>query len=411
MTEKLKRNLQAKAEYLLTIFPVLAILGVRQCGKTTLAKQLFPTARYLDLENSDHLAELMRDPAFFFQNYPQNLIVDEAQLYPEVFRRLRGVVDAERNTQGRFIITGSSSPELLQNISESLAGRVAIIELGTLKANEWEQAPLSDLYHWFEEKINPASLASYCTHPLPLKTIQEVWGYGGYPEPLLKQDPQAWALWMEFYRATYINRDIAALFPQLNRFAYQRFLGVLSQLSGTILNRSQLGRDIEVSEKTIRDYLSIAEGTFLWRQLPAFESPLKSMVKLPKGYLRDSGLLHYLLRYRHFDDVLQSPQIGRLFEGFVIEELLKGFSASQVTDYQAFYYRTRGGVEIDLILEGPFGTLPIEIESGIQVQEKRLKNLEQFIKEQKLSCGLLINQAEHPEWITPHIFQLPVTYL
>ena len=393
------------------MFPVLAILGVRQCGKTTLAKQLFPTARYLDLENSDHLAEFSRDPAFFFQNYPNNLIMDEVQLYPEVFKRLRGIIDADRHVSGRFIITGSSSPELLKSVSESLAGRVALIELGTLKANEWGKAPLSTLYQWFEQKIDPSSLFSFCTHPLSLKQVQTIWSYGGYPEPLSKKNPEAWALWMEFYRNTYINRDLAALFPQLNRQAYQRFLAVLSQLSGTILNRSQLGRDIEVSEKTIRDYLMIAAGTFLWRQIPAFETPLKSMVKMPKGHIQDTGLLHYLLRYRSLEEVLQSPLVGRSFEGFVIEELLKGLSASHVTDYQAFYYRTRGGVEIDLILQGPFGTLPIEIKSGVKIEEKQLKNLEQFIKEQNLPCGLLINQAASPQWITPLVFQLPVTYL
>ncbi len=411
MVEK-KRNVQKKAEYLLTLFPALVILGARQCGKTTLAKQLFPNAKYLDLENSDHLAELNRDVGFFFKNYPSNLIIDEAQLYPELFQRLRGVIDEQRHTLGRFIITGSSNPELLKNVSESLAGRVAILELGTLKANEIAEQPLSDFYKIFAQKLNSDCFNASQYLPLPADTIQKAWLYGGYPEPVLKNNPEAWGFWMEFYRNTYINRDIAALFPRLDRLAYQRFLSVLSQLSGTILNRSHLGRDIEVSEKTIRDYLCIAEGTFLWRQLPAFEnSAVKSLLKLPKGHLRDSGLLHYLLRYRSQEDLLSSPQIGRSFEGFVIEELLKGLAATHVSAYQAFYYRTRSGVEIDLILQGPFGILPIEIKSGLSVDERRLKHLEQFIAEHNLPFGLLINQADNPKWLSPHVFQLPVQYL
>lgn len=146
----LKRNLQAKIERLLTQFPVVVILGARQVGKTTLAKQIAPDWRYFDLENPDNYDFITRDPSFFFQQFPQHLIIDEAQVYPELFSTLRGVIDQNRDQKGRFILTGSSSPDILTGISESLAGRIAIVELGTLKANEIYQKPLSEFYSNFD---------------------------------------------------------------------------------------------------------------------------------------------------------------------------------------------------------------------------------------------------------------------
>ncbi len=406
------RNALNKAKILLTKFPALVILGARQCGKTTLSRQIAPGFRYLDLENNDHLAEIMRDPQFFFTMHASGVIIDEAQSYPEIFRVLRGVIDARRGEMGRFILTGSSSPELLQNAAESLAGRVAIMELGTLKANEEAHLPLSEFYGLFQEKLTAAFLNTLPPPGLDLPMMQKAWLYGGYPEPLLKDNPEDWALWMEFYRDTYINRDIAALFPKLNRLAYQRFLNVLSQVSGTILNKSELGRDIEISEKAVREYLSIAEGTFLWRQLPSFEThKIKSVIKMPKGHIRDSGLLNYLLRYRTFADIQNSPYLGRLFEGFIIEEILKGFAGTMQTGVEAFYYRTRGGAEIDLILQGPFGLLPIEIKVGAKVDPRQLKNLHDFITMEGCPFGLLINQSSETKWLTPFVFQLPCTYL
>lgn len=406
-----KRNLEIKAQQLLGMFPVLAILGARQVGKTTLAKGMVDGWKYVDLENPDDFELISRNPTLFFKQYPQHVIIDEAQIYPELFPVLRGVIDLHRSAKGRFIITGSSSPELLSQVSETLAGRIGLVELGTLKANEYYQKPLSRFYDLFATKLSPKNVVSGPA-PLSLAEIQVPWFKGGYPEPLLGGDMIFYHQWMESYRDTYINRDIAKLFPRLNKIAYQRFLTILSKLSGTIINKRDLARAIEVTEGTVKDYLRIVEGTFLWRALPSFErNIIKSIIKMPKGYLRDTGLLHYLMRIGSFEELFEDPWVGFSFEAFVIEELLKGLQATSVTNWEPYYYRTRNGAEIDLILDGPFGLLPIEIKYGTSVRLKQITALVQFIEEHNLPLGMVINQSESIEWITPKIVQIPVGWI
>jgi len=408
----MKRNIADKINKLLTMFPVVAIIGPRQCGKTTLSKVLRPDWLYMDLEKPSDYDRLTLDPEFFFQQNSEGVIFDEAQLSPQLFQVLRGIVDAKREKTNRFIITGSSSPQLLTNISETLAGRIATIELGTLKANEIYGKPLSDFYQIFTQPLSTTFFDSLSPPNLTLNELQNAWYRGGYPEPVLKSQQLFYLQWMENYENTYIYRDIARLYPRLNKIVYQRFLSMLCRLSGTILNKSEIARSLEVSEGSIREFLNIIEGTFLWRQLQSYEkSKVKTIVKMPRGHICDSGLLHSLLRITNEQQLFNDPIIGRSFEGFVIEELIKGIQSLFVTHWQPFYYRTRGGAEIDLILEGPFGTLPIEIKFGVKTSAKQIKNLEEFVQNNNLPFGILINQAEKPYWLTRSVFQLPASYL
>lgn len=406
-----KRNLYPKCLKLLDWFPAVAILGARQVGKTTLAKALGKGWTYVDLERPEDLDRLSYDPAFFFSQYPASLILDEAQEYPEIFKVLRGVIDADRKKTGRFILTGSSSPALITELSETLAGRVAIVELGTFKSNEHYDLPLSPFFSLFESGLSKA-LPVAGEPPLSRDQIQQCWFYGGYPEPVLGNDPQRHAVWMDNYRDTYINRDVAKLFPKLNRQTYRRFLTMLSKLSGTIINKSQVGRAVEASESSIRDYLDIAHGTYIWRKLNSFEgSVAKSITKMPKGYVRDSGLLHYLLGIHGMEELMTDPAVGTSFEAYVCDELIKGLEATTVTNWSVHYYRTRGGAEIDLIIQGPFGVLPVEIKYGSSAKRGSLKSLAGFIKDNGLPMGLLINQSDKVEWLTPDIVQVPVGWL
>ena len=394
------------------MFPAVVIIGARQCGKTTISKMLKPDWKYFDLEKPQDYNRIVNDPDFFLEQNSSQLILDEAQFMPSIFNSLRGAIDSNRSQAGRFIITGSSSPELLKNISESLAGRVAIVELGTFKMNEILQEPLSDFYEILQKPLNNKAIENLKKPKILLKDIQEIWLEGGYPEPVLKESKEFYLQWMENYENTYINRDIAKLYPKLNKIAYQRFLTMLCKLSGTILNKSNISRALEVSEGSIREYLSIASGTFLWRQIPSYEkSKTKSIVKMPKGHIRDSGLLHTLLRITNEDALFNDPIIGQSFEGFVIEEIIKGLQATMLTHWSAYYYRTRSGAEIDLILDGPFGVLPIEIKYGSSCDYRKLKTLENFVIENNLKFGLLINQSKEACWLSKYIYQLPATYI
>jgi predicted AAA+ superfamily ATPase len=198
----------------------------------------------------------------------------------------------------------------------------------------------------------------------------------------------------------------------LNKENFQRFLRPLAHLSGTILNKAQLARDLEVGETSIHKYLTIAEGTFLWRQQPSFENnSYKSLVKMPKGQLTDSGLLHYLTAIPNIEYLKSHPLMGRSFEGFVIEEILKGLSTLSIGSWQAYHYRTKNGAEIDLVLKGQFGILPIEIKYGLHMRSQQLKTLDDFIQHEQLPLGIVINQAERVEWLNPRILQIPVNFL
>ena len=409
----LNRHCEKRIKELLSRFPAVLLTGVRQCGKTWLAKKMFPKWMYFDLENSKDRDFIARDFDFFFREYPHHVILDEAQELPELFKNLRGVIDRDRKKNSRFLITGSSSPELLSRAGDSLAGRIAIIELGTLKISEIKKAPSSPFFDIFKQTLSKSCIGflkdkfsttrAFDIIPFVLK--------GGYPDPCLSKDKKFFNLWMKNYFDTYINRDIRRLYPRLDALRFQRFVSMMAELSGAIVNRAQVGRALDLSEKSVKDYLHIANQSFIWRHLPSFSGSVKrSLVKMPKGFLRDSGLAHYLLGINNREGFLRSPNAGRIFEAFVIEELLKGLSGlDDKWDYS--YYRTKNGAEIDLILKGSFGLLPIEIKISSLHESRSLIALKQFIKEQGLPFGLLINNSKEIKKLSDEILQMPASFL
>lgn len=414
MSAPYTRNLASHIVHLLNTFPIVALIGARQVGKTTLAKTVAPEFNYIDLENPADHDRVMRDPTFFFTQYPNHVIFDEAQTLPELFLFLRGVVDAHRQQKGRFILTGSSSPELLKHISETLAGRIAIVEVSTLKTNEFYRQPLSDLYQLFTMPLHKEKLCEVVNSmkqpPLTPQQLHSFWLKGGYPEPL-DYSAEEYQIWMTNYEATYLNRDIAKLFPQLDKITYRRFLSMLGKLSSHIINKSDLARALGVTEPTIRRYLEIAEGTFLWKVLPSYENNvLKSVVKMPRGHIRDSGLLHHLLKIATLEQLQNDPIAGFSFEAFVIEEIIKGLQYACIQNFASYYYRTRNGAEIDLIVHGNFGVLPIEIKYGCTVTGRQLKALHMFVEDHQLPFGILVNQGAQIEWLSEKVIQIPAGY-
>lgn len=404
----LKRNLESKINLLLSLFPVVLLIGARQTGKTTLSLQLRPEWRYFDLENSADHDFISHDYDFFFHEHPRHIIIDEAQEDPDLFRHLRGVIDAKRGEKGRFILTGSSSPELLQRASDSLAGRIAIVEIGTLKMNEILQQPLPPFYQIFENPLTTDTLEFLKSLENPIQDAIPLFLRGGYPEPVLAQGQYAFGVWMENYYQTYINRDIRRLFPRLDSIRYQRFIRMLASLSGSIINKAQLGRSVDVSEVTIRDYIEIADKTYIWRTIPAFEaSKSKSALKMPKGILRDSGLTHYLAGIETREALLRSPQVGQNFEAFITEEIIKGIQATRATRWDYYYFRTKNGAEVDLVLDGSFGTLPVEVKFGRQTTAKQLTALRQFVELHDLPIGIIVNNSSAIRMLADKIIQVP----
>lgn len=405
----LERNLSQRVQRLLNHFPAVLILGVRQCGKSTLAKMIRPDWKYFDLENSRDFDYISSDIPFFFKENPTEIILDEAQELPSLFKNLRGVIDNDRHRNDRFILTGSSSPELLKQASDSLAGRIGIVELGSMKMNELQSRPLSNFYQLFKEEISEKSFSIIKNMDIPKVDVIDLFFKGGYPQPVIHYDQDYYEDWMENYFQTYVNRDIRRLFPKLDTLKYRRFIRMLSELSGTIINKAQVGRSLDINEVTVRDYLEIAHKTFLWRIIPSYEkTKVKSITKMPKGVLRDSGLLHYLSNIYSREKLLRSPHFGQNFESFIIEELIKGIESSGVNRWDYYYYRTKNGVEVDLILEGPFGILPVEIKAGSSTSIKDLHSLSYFLESQNLPMGMVINNDDQIRMLSPRIIQIPV---
>lgn len=195
-------------------------------------------------------------------------------------------------------MTGSSSPELLKSISESLAGRIGIIEMSPLTMEELTKGD-SKFYHIFKEPEALKKTVNSLKERTSLNDIHNYWFFGGYPEPITRHDDRFSELWMDQYVRTYIERDIARLFPSLNRSRFHQFTEMLAGLSGSVINYSEVARSLGVSQPTVRDYFTIAHGTFIWRHIYPYEKNVKKrIVKHPRGYFRDSGVLHHLLRIK-----------------------------------------------------------------------------------------------------------------
>ena len=379
---------------LLNFFPCVVITGVRQCGKTTLLQNLPEPWQVYDMEKSSDADMVARDPELFFRLHPTHIALDEAQLVPEIFPALRVAIDADRKTAGRVIITGSSSPSLITSISESLAGRVGIIEMAPFTYAEASNQPISGIAQCIAQGPQPGDFLALLPPKDALQAIHRYWHRGGYPEPWVKDNGRFTTLWMQNYVKTYLERDILRLFPGIARQKYKLFLQMLSHLSGSVINYSDIARTLGVSPPTVRDYFEIAHGTFIWRKITPYErSAQKRIIKHPKGYIRDSGLLHHLLHLKEQEDILSHPALGQSWESMVMENLLRELGA-QGASFEYYYYRTSGGAEVDLILEGDFGLVPIEIKYGQNISARDLRGIRDFVNERNCPYGLVINNDE-----------------
>jgi uncharacterized protein len=312
----------------LNLFPAVALLGPRQVGKTTLALQLAAQgpSLYLDLESPGDLAKLS-DPGLYLSSQPGKLLIlDEVQRQPELFGTLRGLIDADRrlgNTQGRFLLLGSASVELIRQSSESLAGRLAFVELGGLTVPEVGEA-----------------------------LCEQLWIRGGFPDSFLASSDQASSLWRQAFLRTYLERDIPQLGPRIPAETLRRFWTMLAHSQGSLINAAALGRSLGVSGKTVARYLDLLVDLLLVRRLqPMHTNVGKRLVKAPKVYIRDSGLVHTLLGLDDREAVLGHPVAGGSWEGFVLETLL----SCAPERAQAWFYRTAAGAEMDLVLDLPGG--------------------------------------------------------
>lgn len=217
---------------------------------------------------------------------------------------------------------------------------------------------------------------------------------------------------MDEYFSDYIRRDIQRLFPRLNTHNFRLFIQSLSFSSGRVLNQSALAKALEISSVTAKEYLEILHSTFVWRNLRSFEkNSLKKIQKMPKGFFRDQGILHHLLKLDDLDRLLVHPQAGASFESFVIEEIIRGFQCTMKAGVEFNFYRTRDKSEIDLIIDGPFGIIPIEVKLGTKLKQQMLLPMKTFLGDTGARFGILVNNSEKIDMVAENIIQIPAVYL
>ena len=322
MSEYIHRKAEKKIEKLLSYFPAVAIVGPRQVGKTSLALAMSaalpkPTV-YLDLENPNDLAKL-ENPSLFLEPLAEHtVILDEVQRKPDLFPVLRGIIDKHR-VPGRFILLGSASPDLIRDSSESLAGRIAYHELMPISFDEIS-GRFDFRQHWFR---------------------------GGFPESLLAPDDELSGAWRQNFIRTYLERDLPLLGLSADPVIIGRLWQMLAHLSGNLLNMETIAKSLGINGTTVRRYIDFMEAAYLVKRLTPFYANIKKrLVKSPKIYIRDTGILHQLLGIPSFIDLAGHPSVGASWETYIVEQLL----ATMPDTHELHFFRTHAGAEADVVI-------------------------------------------------------------
>ncbi len=381
MKPYIKRQLTKDIHARLAQFPVVAILGPRQCGKSTLAKQVisdYNPSVYLDLELQSDLRQLNDPEAFLRVNQDKLICLDEIQRKPEIFPLIRGLTDITRRS-GQIMVLGSASPNLLRQTSESLAGRIAYLDLTPFQINEISKDNLHQ--HWFR---------------------------GGFPDSYLAATDEASLIWRLDFIRTYLERDIPAFGFNITTQTIHRLWMMLAHCSGQVLNQSKLAESLGVSAPTIKSYIDILEKTYMARVLyPLFTNVKKRLVKSPKVYLRDTGILHALLEIQTMNGLLGHPVYGNSWESYALEQ-----TCSSLPDWRPSFYRTEKGAEIDLVLEK--GLRRIAVEFKASTAPKATRGMHQSMQDLEISEAYIVaplpEETTYPiknEIIVTTVAQLP----
>lgn len=353
--------------------PVVALLGPRQCGKTTLARQIARSERstWFDLESPADLGRL-ENPQLALAPLQGLVVLDEIQLRPDLLRLLRVLADREP-LPARFLILGSASPTLVHHSAESLAGRVEFVDLGGFNLDE-----------------------------VGAEHLETLWNRGSFPRSFLAASQPDSEAWRESFIRAFLERDLPALGLQLPAVTLRRFWTMLAHDHGQVWNSSAIARSLGLSDKTVRGYLDVLTGAFMARQLPPwFENLKKRQVKSPKVYLRDSGLLHTLLGLGDRNQVLGHPKAGASWEGFALEQILQRTQAAQ-----AYFWAAHGGSELDLLLflEGR----RIGVELKLADAPRVTKSMQSALADLQLDHLWIVYPGDHRYPLTERISALPL---
>lgn len=358
------RMLGTRLQKLLRTFPAVLVHGPRQCGKSTLVRVLLPKWTHLDLERPGDLSLLQSDLEGFLERHPRSLVIDEAQRMPQLFDALRHMIDRSP-VAGRFVLTGSASPALLKSVSETLAGRVALLELTPFLSRE---------------------LAG-------TRFAKSRWFWGGYPPVHARRAHRDKAEWLDNYVSTFLERDLPGLGVRLSTPRLRTLWTMLTHVHGNLLNVSDLARSLGVSSHTVSGDLDVLEATFMVRRLQPYHANVqKRLTKSAKLYVRDTGLLHFLAGLREPCQLETWPRRGASFEGVVIEELA-ALAAERIVRPGLYFWRTHAGAEVDLLVADGRRILPVEIKLGAAVDPRSLAGLRQCMQDLSLKRGVVVTTS------------------
>ncbi len=400
------RLIENKLKELFTYFPVVAVLGARQVGKSTLVENLFSNKisttvfdPVVDIKNARH------DPDFFLQNTRTPAFFDEIQYAPELLGSIKRKVDREKKN-GQFILSGSQNLSVLRDISESLAGRVAILNLWPMSKNELDDKCLKPgfLQNWFAGKLEKISEQESQTP----QTYTSIW-HGGYPKIAQLPDHLIPGYWQS-YMQTYIERDVrkVANIGSLQNFG--RFIGILAAMTAQEINQNQIGRELGVARNTALAWTEVAESTFQWLSIPAFSrNPIKKISGKKKGFFTDTGLACYLQKISSHEVIAGHPMQGRLFETFIVMEIVK--QVQQLPTQPNFYhFRSHSGAKVDLILELNGILYPIEIKAKSNPNRRDIRGFAAFrdcFPKENIHQGLVICATPFTQKISNNALAIP----
>jgi uncharacterized protein len=356
------RNILPLLQEYLSIFPAVGLLGPRQVGKTTLAKnlKLEKDSLYLDLEKASDRAKLVDPELFLKAHADKTIILDEIQLMPELFAELRSLIDEQREP-GRFILLGSASPDLIRKSADSLAGRIGYLELTPFYLGEIDSDEL-----------------------------QKLWIRGGFPLSFLAKTERESQLWRQNFIKTYLERDLAQIGLSTDPRLVERFWMMLANAQGGIWNAESFAKALGITRPTVNRYLEFLEGSFMVRVLAPFHQNIKKrLVKSPKVFIRDTGLLHALTGIDSMDALANLLMIGPSWEGFVIEQII----ATLREEYEYYFYRTHQGAECDLLLVKN-GVVKTAIEIKNTLSPKLSKGMQISMEDTGAEKGVIICRIE-----------------
>ncbi len=403
----IKRHILSYLNRMKSQFRVLLVTGSRQIGKSTLLKkELESEYDYVTLDDFSDLALAQKDGSLFFKNHPLPVIVDEVQRAPELFMQIKLLADSSED-RGKIILTGSQSYRLLSRASDSLAGRVCIINMASLSLREKYKINFNTEFLPTEEYI--------LSRKKSLKPYENLWHHiwrGSMPE--LADESIDWESFYRSYIRTYLERDVADLINAKNLVKFNTFMQCIAARVGELFNADSLARDVGVTSKTISEWTSILESSGVIRLLQPYEKNVSNRaVKTPKIYFMDTGLVCYLVGWSSSQVAMNGAMSGGLFEDFVVSEVIKSYYNAGHDTKQIYFYRDKDKKEIDLIIEKNGVLYPIEIKKSAQPSLDMAKNFSVFsrITGKSVGLGCILCQCDKMFYLSDDVVSLPIEYL